>query len=117
LLGEQIATQSASGLRLGGKSQMLTRKSARQLGRLDALNVIHAGEIEAHNFRQQALDASEQVKFLGQSNQNAVLSGFLDAASVGITGLRSMPGNALTSLVGKSKTPSFRQSANLRFAR
>lgn len=119
LLGAQIAAQSASGLRLGGRSQMLTRKSARELGRLDAINVKRAGEVDAYNFRVAAEDASKQVDFLHQSNKHAVLSGFLDAASVGISGVRSLPGNQLSSLVGarKSNVPTYQTRPSLRFAR
>lgn len=119
LLGAQIAAQSASGLRLGGRSQMLTRKSARELGRLDAINVKRAGEVDAYNFRVAAEDASKQIDFLHQSNKHAMLSGFLDAASVGISGLRSLPGNQLTSIVGarKASVPTYQSRPSLRFAR
>lgn len=58
MIGEQEAIQSASGLSLTGRSQILTRKNARELGRLDALNVAQAGERDAYNFR---LDAQNQL--------------------------------------------------------
>jgi hypothetical protein len=121
LLGEQLAVQSASGLRIGGKSQMMTRKSARELGRQDALTIRDAGEREAYNFKQLAEDSNAQVNFLHSSNQSALVSGFLDAASIGITGLRNVKGSQLQSMFGASKTKSiansYKANTNLRFAR
>lgn len=120
LLGEQLATQSASGLKLGGRSQVLTRKSARMLGRLDAETIRQAGEIEAYNFRQAAEDAATEGKFLKQQQGSILLSGFLDAASVGLTGLRSAP-TQLSSLMGGRKSSIASTTggykSNLRFAR
>jgi hypothetical protein len=86
LLGQQLAVQSASGLKLGGRSQMLTRKSARMLGRMDALAIREAGDVEAWNFRMMANEEYSKMKFLQQSSNFAILGGFLDAASVGISG-------------------------------
>lgn len=103
LLGQQIAAQSASGLSLYGGSAMLTRKSARELGRMDAIRVKEAGDIEAFNYRMAAADALDQIKFYQSANSSALLSGFLDAASVGITGLRNMPPTSLSSLLGGRK--------------
>lgn len=90
LLGEQIAAQSASGLKLGGRSQILTRKSARMLGRLDALNIRTAGDTEAFNYRMMAQDEYDKIKFLGQSNNFALASGFLNAISAGATGFSNL---------------------------
>lgn len=103
LLGEQIAAQSASGLKLGGKSQMLTRKSARELGRLDALNIRQAGDVEAYNFRMIAQDKYDELKFTKGQVGSILLSGFLDAASAGITGLRGLPTSEVGSLLGARK--------------
>lgn len=103
LLGEQIAAQSASGLKLGGRSQMLTRKSARQLGRLDALNVIHAGQIEAYNYRVAAEDSAGEARFLRQSASNSALTGWLDAGSTLIGGIRSTNLFRVPSLLGPTK--------------
>lgn len=112
LIGEQIAAQSASGLSLGGKSQMLTRKTARALGRLDALNVRQAGDVEAYNFRMIAQDKLSEVKYLGQQQGSILLSGFLDAASVGISGLSKLPTSVTTSIFGSRKT-AFSNGASL----
>lgn len=68
LLGQQIAAQSASGLSLYGGSAMLTRKSARELGRMDAIRVKEAGDIEAFNYRMAAADALDQIKFYQSAN-------------------------------------------------
>lgn len=115
LLGEQIATQSASGLRIGGRSQMLTRKSARELGRLDALNIRQAGDIESYNFKVQADDSASEATFNRSAGNNAMLSGWLDAGSALIGGVSSikLPGgrspiSSGTSLLGKMKVPSKR---------
>ena len=125
LLGEQIAAQSASGLSLGGKSQMLTRKAARELGRLDALNIRQAGDVEAYNFRQIAQDKFDELKFTKGQAGSILLSGFLDAASAGITGLKGLPKSQLDSLLGARKTATYTSkigtgpwgSTGLRFAR
>src|SRR5262245_64995073 len=45
-LGEQVAEQAASGLTVSSPSLVKSRRSARRLARLDALNVRQAGEIE-----------------------------------------------------------------------
>lgn len=103
LLGEQIATQSASGLKIGGKSQMLTRKSARELGRLDAENIRYAGDVEAFNYRQLAQDAESEIQFRKQSNTFALLGGFLDAGGAVIGGLRQSP-SLTNSLLGTRKS-------------
>lgn len=124
LLGEQLATQSASGLKIGGKSQMLTRKSARELGRLDALTVRDAGDVEVFNYRMLAQDEADKIKYLNQANGTALLTGFLDAASVGLTGLKNLsaPGSLLgsTKIIKNTsllKTGSFGSGGGLKFAR
>lgn len=103
LLGEQIAAQSASGLKLGGRSQMLTRKSAREIGRRDALNVRHAGEIEAYNFRVAAQDAQSEAGFLRQTARNAQLAGFLEGAGTLVGGLGKLKFDSGGSLLGTRK--------------
>lgn len=86
LLGQQEAAQSASGLSLGGRSQMLTRKAARELARMDALNVRQAGEIEAYNFRVMAEDAASKAQFLKNSTGSLLLEGFLGGGATIIGG-------------------------------
>lgn len=105
LLGEQIAAQSASGLKLGGRSQMLTRKSARELGRLDAMTIRNEGDVNVFNYRMMAQDETEKIKFLNQASGYALLGGFLDAASVGLTGLKGLGSQGTTGLFGQTKKP------------
>lgn len=124
LLGEQIAQQSASGLKLGGRSQMLTRKAARELGRLDAENIRYQGDIEALNFRQMAEDATQEIEFRQKNNGYAMTSGFLDSASVlvgGASTLAKTDFSSINSILGSRKTSpnaySGVKSTSFRFAR
>lgn len=81
MLGEQEAVQGASGLSLTGKSQILTRKAARELGRLDALNVRQAAEIESYNYKTQAMNFGAQAAAAKMQGQGALLSSFFGAGS------------------------------------
>jgi hypothetical protein len=105
LLGEQIAAQSASGLRLGGGSAMLTRKSARELGRLDALNIRQAGEVEAYNWKVGAQDAALAAGFSKMQANNSLTEGFLTGAGTLIGGMSKLnfPKTTSTSVLGGSK--------------
>lgn len=117
LIGEQIAAQSASGLKLGGRSQMLTRKSAKQLARLDALNIRQAGDIEAYNYRVGAEDAAIAAGFARQSASNALTEGFLTGVGTLVGGassfLKTSPFKQSTSLLGGAKAVG---ATRLRFA-
>jgi hypothetical protein len=117
LIGQQIATQSASGLKLGGRSQMLTRKTARELGRLDALNIRQAAEVDAYNFRVAGADAMAESQFMRTANSNALLSGFLDAASVGLTGVQNLSKSGLFKTKTSLSAGSRALTGSLRFAR
>lgn len=79
-LGEQETIQGASGLSLGSKSAVLTRKSARELGRLDALRVIHGAEMEAYNKRIQAADLRSSADASRAEGGAALIGGFLSGA-------------------------------------
>lgn len=118
LIGQQIAAQSASGLKLGGRSQMLTRKSARALGRQDAENVLKAGDIEAINFRQTAEDFRMQSTFARQEGANAGVAGALGVGSALVGGAQSFFKPGVTSLLGASKLSkqSVPGATKLRFA-
>jgi len=117
LIGEQIAAQSASGLKIGGRSQMLTRKSAKQLARLDALNIRQAGDVEAHNYRIGAEDQAMAAGFARQSASNALTEGFLSGAGTLVGGASSFLKDSgfgkTKSILGGSKVPS---ATRLRFA-
>ena len=89
-LGEQEAVQSASGLSLGGRSQMLTRKAAIELGRMDALRVREAGDTEAYNYRVQAANQIAEASAQRAKGSNAMLAGYLNAGSSLISGATSL---------------------------
>lgn len=88
MIGEQISQQGASGL--SGRSQLLVRKAAAELGRKDALNVRQAGEIEAYNYRVDAAGARASADMRRRSAGFSLLEGFLGAGS---------------SLIGAARTP------------
>lgn len=77
-IGEQIAVQSASGLSLNSKSQMLTRKAARALGRQDSINAREAGDINAYNYRTDAMNFESQAAGAKLAGTSSLLSGVLD---------------------------------------
>jgi hypothetical protein len=89
LLGQQLAAQSASGLDIGGRSQILTRKAARRLGRKDALNVAQAGEIEAYNYRVEAANQRASANLAGAQGQSSLLASFIGAGQSLIGGAKS----------------------------
>ncbi len=90
LLGEQLAQQGASGVDVGRGSPRLTRISARELGRKDALNIRQSGEIEAYNFRASAASQRAQGSLTKQGGAFGLLSSFLNAGST-ITRARGAP--------------------------
>lgn len=110
LIAQQIAEQSASGLRLESGSFMLTRKSARQLARQDAAAVREAGDIDAANFRMLAEDAGFQAQFAHQRGQNALLAGFIEGAGTIIGGAQSFI-KPSGSLLGGTKQRPYEQLA------
>lgn len=81
LLGEQEAVQAASGLVLESPSFMQTRRNARELARIDALNVREAGNIRAAAYMNEgdAYAADAAASRLAQGN--AATMGFLGAAN------------------------------------
>lgn len=96
LLGEQIAVQAASGLSLGGRTQIATRRSARELARRDALNIRYAGEIGRYNYMQEALNqeagatlSDMRAKTESRNAGFGLLSGFLGATGSLIGGATS----------------------------
>ncbi len=92
-IGEQIATQSASGLSLGGSSQVLTRKTARRLARKDALNVRRAAEVERFNFLAQANASESEASLAKFEGVSGLLASFFEAAA-----------GSADSLIGSSKS-------------
>lgn len=86
-VGQQEALQSASGLNSQGRSQVLTRRRTRNIGRQDALNIIEGGQAEVRNFQQQA------ANFRGEARE-ARRSGWMNALSAGIGGMQSLVGGS-----------------------
>lgn len=89
MLGEQEAVQSASGLSVNSKSFKDTRRAARILGRMDALNVRQAGEIEAYNYRTDAANFGAQSGIHRAEGRNALLSSFLDVGKSLVGGAKT----------------------------
>lgn len=81
LLGEQEAIQAGSGLRLDSGSFIQTRSAARELGRIDALNVREAANIRARAYRTEGDSYAAEADAARVAGSNAMLGGFLGAAS------------------------------------
>lgn len=109
LLGEQLAAQAASGISADVGTPVMTRKSAQRLGRLDALNIRQAGEIEAYNFRQVAQDAGLSADFFRRQASNAMLEGFLSGAGTLIGGMQTFVKPA-SNIFGKVKVPPIKRA-------
>lgn len=81
LIGEQEALQGASGLSLTSRSHIATRRSARTLGRVDALNVRQAGEIESYNYQVDAENFRSEAAASQSEALFGLVEGFLGAGS------------------------------------
>jgi hypothetical protein len=79
LLGEQVVIQGASGLALGGRSQMLTRKSAKQLSRADSFAVRYAGELNKYNHLVEASNQTANAELKRMEASAASTAGFFNA--------------------------------------
>lgn len=79
-LGTQEALQAASGLSIDGGSQMLTRKSAAQLGRRDALNTRYAGEMEKYGYLTQAANQEAEGRLAAAKGKSALIGSYFSAA-------------------------------------
>lgn len=78
-LGQQEALQAASGVTLSAGSQMLTRKAAAQLGRRDSLNIRQGGEIEAYNYKTQAVNQRAEGALAKSRGQGALIGSYFSA--------------------------------------
>lgn len=92
LYGQQVATQSASGLSLGGSSFVLTRRSSREIGRLDAENIRQAGDVDAYNYKTLSDQSEQAATFYDSEASNDQLEGYLGAASSIIGGAGKIAG-------------------------
>ena len=80
LLGEQEVAQAASGVSLSGKSQILTRESARKLGRRDALNIVQDASVEAYNYKTQAANFKAEAAAARISGISGLVGSVFSAA-------------------------------------
>lgn len=87
ILGTQESRQTGSGL--VGRSQLLARKTARELGRRDALNVVQAGKVRAFNFKVEAENQRSAARVEEISGKNSLLQGFIGAGQSLIGGART----------------------------
>lgn len=102
LLGEQEVAQAASGVSIAGKSQVMTRATARLLGRRDAINIIDAGKMERYGHLVDAANFKAEAKAAKISGISSLVGGVLGAAG-------SIPssemGGAQSSAAGSKFTP------------
>jgi hypothetical protein len=89
ILGQQIAVQSASGLRLDGRSFILTRRAARELGRRDAAHVREAAELEAFAYRTQSAGALDQARTARNTATSSLLAGFVNVGTSLVSGAQN----------------------------
>lgn len=92
LFGEQEAAQGASGLSLKSKSFISTRRSARQLSRLDALNIRQQGDVQAFGYRTDAANQVSSSEMHKAAGKNALTASYLNAGSSLIGGASSIIG-------------------------
>lgn len=95
IIGAQLAAQGASGLSLGGRSQLLTRKAQMELNRKDALNIRQAGDLERYNYKIGALNYTRegqmyrsQAAETKRQGKVAMVSSLFDSASSLISGAK-----------------------------
>lgn len=117
ILGEQISEQSGSGLSARGGSFALGRKSARELARLDTLNVAQQGFLDAFNARTRAEGFRSEASAAKAAGRNALISGAIGTVGSLAGGLAqptSSGGTLASSLIGGSRSSArrtFRPSA------
>lgn len=90
LLAEQEAVQAASGIMLESPSFMQTRRNARELARIDALNVREAGNIRAQAYRNEGDAYAADAAAARIAGGNARLAGFLNAGTSIIGGASNL---------------------------
>lgn len=92
--GEQVAAQSATGISLTSRSAIASRKSSRELGRLDALNIRQGADVEAYNYQVDAVNQKAQGTLAQASGINGFLGSFFKAGGslIGDSSSLSDPG-------------------------
>lgn len=101
-IGQQEAAQSASGLSVGGRTQVLTRKAAARVGRIDTRNIIDQGAARSRNFLQQEADFKGQAQTVRAEGKNAMMQGILGGVSSLVGASSSIKSS------GRGSAPSFR---------
>lgn len=117
LLGEQEAIQGASGFSSGSESFRLTRKAGRELARKDALNIRHAGGLEAHGFNTQAMNFEAEAASQRASATNSLVGGVLGAGASlvgGASKISQLRANRITTLPRARGLTSFRTGSLVR---
>ncbi len=87
-IADETAQQGASGLSIGGTSQILTRKSAMQLSRQDALRIRQAGDLESYNDLVHSQASSDAAAAAGRDAGFSLLGGFLSGTGSLLGGYR-----------------------------
>ena len=121
LKGSQLATQGASGLSIGGRTQILTRNASEQIARQDAYNARMSGEYAAQDFRTEARGFRQEAqnyyndaavgrasaKAAKQRGKNARLSSYFDAAGTLIGAAKPSGSSLYTSSVNSGSSGYF----------
>jgi len=98
VLGQQINAQGGSGLSATSGSFALGRRSAKELARLDSLNVAQRGYLDAFNFRVGEANSLAQASAAKSAGKNAVIGGIISGVGTAASGISGISG----SLVGSS---------------
>lgn len=105
MIGEQEAIQAGSGLRLDSGSFIQTRQNARELARVDALNIQEAAQIRAQAYRTEGDSYAAEAESARRAGGNAMLSGFLGVGSSLIGGASKLIKVAPTKTNGRMSVP------------
>lgn len=100
MIGQQLATQAASGLSTSSGSPLRVRESTRKIGRSDTRRIREAGALEVQNYLQQSNNFTAEAQ---AASQNAVLSGIGGALGTVSSLVGSAPAPSLISKATPSK--------------
>lgn len=89
-IGAQESIQGASGLSIGGASQLRTRRSVQRLGRSDAINIRQQGNSTIQQFLQEAENYRAEAKNAKAQIPGIILGGALNMASSLVGGAQSV---------------------------
>lgn len=101
LIGEQISTQSASGLSTASGSTLRVRRSTHRLGRQDSMRIRESGAYDVQNFLQQQNNFQAEAAAAGQNAALAGIGGLFSAASAFVPS--SAPAPSLVSAATPTK--------------